>query len=300
MEEIKPRASPHLRKRLKSDNLKVMKKANVLLWGDLCIDRNNLHGRETFGPGGAAYFCANVFKKFGYRPLIISPRGRDYNDKWLGSIPVFPKEPLTKSTLLYQNRYGAKGQRTLFAGNQNSAFFINPLSVPKALLSGTRAVIVCPIDNNISPGQLKKLRTRISPKTLLACLPQGFFRRYKKSGRVYQAGWQNAKNTIPYFDMIFLSEEDGKNLDVKCKKWSKRGPVVVLTRAERGCSIFENGKQTDFPAFPVKKVSNPVGAGDVFAAAFIHASLSGKNTAKAAIFANAIASRHIQSAIDKS
>ena len=270
-----------------------MKKNKILLWGDLCIDRNNIEGKELFGPGGAVYFCAKIFQKFGWQPVIVSPRGKDYDIGWIKNISVLPKDPLTKNTLIYQNHYDLKGKRTLYARNRGSAFFINPLSIPKEKIEKAKAIAVCPIDNNVDLLDIKKLRAKINREVLLACLPQGFFRRYKNNYQVYQANWQNAEKFVPYFDLIFISEEDGNGLNTKAKKWSEIRPSVIMTRAERGCSIFRNGKRADFPAFRVKRVTNPVGAGDVFAASFIHSYLLNKNLKKAAIFANKTAALHV-------
>ncbi len=278
--------------------MKTIKKNNVLLWGDLCIDRNNLQGKEVCGPGGSVYYSSKIFKNFNWNPFIISPRGKDYNDAWLEGVSVFPRLPLLDRTLVYQNRYNSNGKRTLYSENRDCASFVNPFLLPPELINSARAIVVCPIDNNISPFNIKELTMVIGKETLLACLPQGFFRRYEDDGKVYQAEWKNTEEIVPYLDLIFLSEEDGKNLDKKAEEWNRLGAMVVITRAERGCSVFKDGKRTDFAAFPVEKVVDPVGSGDVFSAAFIHSYLLDKDFKKAAIFANATAalslSFHVQ------
>ncbi|MDO8424380.1 MAG: PfkB family carbohydrate kinase [bacterium] len=272
-------------------------KKTILLFGDLCIDQNNINGKRILGPGGASYFCAKILKGLGWQPIIVSPRGKDYKTDWLRSIGFYPEKTLQQNTLIYKNCYDFRGKRTLYARNLKSASFINPLSIPKDFYKKSRAVIVCPIGNPPALKEIKKLRIKAGKKTLFFCLAQGFFRRYKKNGKVFQSNWKNVKNIIPHFDIIFLSEEDGKNLDQNALSWSKLGPLIALTRAEKGCTVFQNGKKTDFPAFPVKKVLNPVGAGDVFSSAFIHARLSNKKIAQAAIFANKTAASHISESL---
>lgn len=51
-------------------------------------------------------------------------------------------------------------------------------------------------------------------------------------------------------------------------------PTVVLKRGERGATVFEDGRETDVPGFPVEVV-NGLGAGDAFAAAVGHGLLNG-------------------------
>ena len=264
-------------------------KNNILLWGDLCIDRNNLRGKEVCGPGGSVYYTSKIFKNLNWNPFIISPRGKDYNDVWLEGISVFPKLPLLDRTLIYQNRYDSDGKRTLYSKNRDCASFVNPSLLPPELISNAKAIVVCPIDNNVSSLNIKELATAMGQETLLACLPQGFFRRYEDDGKVYQAEWESTKEIIPYLDLIFLSEEDGRDLDKKAEEWSRLGTMVVITRAEKGCSVFKDGKRHDFTAFSVEKIVDPVGSGDVFSAAFVHSYLLDKDFEKAAIFANATA-----------
>lgn len=51
-------------------------------------------------------------------------------------------------------------------------------------------------------------------------------------------------------------------------------PTLVLKRGERGATVFEAGKETDVPGFPVEVV-NGLGAGDAFAAALGQSLLAG-------------------------
>jgi len=94
---------------------------------------------------------------------------------------------------------------------------------------------------------------------------------------------------VPLFDLIFVSEEDAENMDETAQKWSMAGPIVAVTRAERGCSIYEKGEEHNLPAFNIEEIVDPVGAGDIFSAAFLYYYLMKRNARKAAVFANATA-----------
>jgi fructokinase len=66
-------------------------------------------------------------------------------------------------------------------------------------------------------------------------------------------------------------------------KWSG----VCVTRGSLGCTVLMGGKYIEAPGYPVKVVDT-VGAGDAFAAAFLHGLGSGWPTPKIADFANRV------------
>jgi adenosine kinase len=45
--------------------------------------------------------------------------------------------------------------------------------------------------------------------------------------------------------------------------------VLVITRGEKGCSVFANGAQTDVPAVPPVRIEDPTGVGDAFRGGFM-------------------------------
>ena len=72
------------------------------------------------------------------------------------------------------------------------------------------------------------------------------------------------------------------------KMWGTgKARAVVITRGERGAFAYMKGELVTVPAFPVT-VADTVGAGDAFAAAFIHALSEQRPIAEATRFANAV------------
>jgi fructokinase len=62
-------------------------------------------------------------------------------------------------------------------------------------------------------------------------------------------------------------------------------PAVAITRGERGCVVRIGKDQSDCPGRAVQ-VADTVGAGDAFAAAFVHGLAAGWNAAQTGDFAN--------------
>jgi len=75
-----------------------------------------------------------------------------------------------------------------------------------------------------------------------------------------------------------------------CRRWSEqyRCKIICVTFGERGCGIYRDGAYVQVPGCKVN-VSDTVGAGDAFAAAFVHALEQGWEAARCGAFANAVA-----------
>ena len=71
--------------------------------------------------------------------------------------------------------------------------------------------------------------------------------------------------------------------------------AIAVTRGEKGCAVFCGDEYAEAPAVPVK-VADTVGAGDAFAAAFLHGVVTGWSASRIADYANRVgalvASRH--------
>ena len=71
-------------------------------------------------------------------------------------------------------------------------------------------------------------------------------------------------------DALFVSEEDLPVEDIQTTvgAWSRRVPIVALTRGDGGAEVSFRGEWRHIGAFPAKSI-DPTGAGDIFAAAFL-------------------------------
>ncbi len=134
---------------------------------------------------------------------------------------------------------------------------------------------------------------KLFPDELVGVTPQGWLRQWDDSGRVRLRMWEEAPEILPHIDCLVLSEEDLNGNAGLIDEYVRLTRIAVMTQGPLGCVIFESGKATQVPGFPVPEV-DPTGAGDVFAAAFLIRLEETKDTIESAHFANATASFCVQ------
>lgn len=83
-------------------------------------------------------------------------------------------------------------------------------------------------------------------------------------------------------DIVFANEAElmalyrTRDFDDAVRAISADCPIAVLTRSERGSVVVEGKEIVTSPAFPVARVMDVTGAGDLFAAGFLHGYTHGK------------------------
>ncbi len=125
---------------------------------------------------------------------------------------------------------------------------------------------------------------RWSPDAALLGIGAQGWLRSAPSGRV-EAGQIEPRPRWLGGDVIFVSEEDAADAE-GVAVWQSESSIVVLTRAERGCSLWDEAGRQDIEPFEAVVV-DATGAGDSFAAAFLVARQEGRDVVEAARFAAA-------------
>ena len=118
---------------------------------------------------------------------------------------------------------------------------------------------------------------------------QGELRAFAPDGTVVPAPWRRADLVLPTVRAAVLSEEDLGGDLAPVAGWSARAPIVI-TRGERGASLFRDGRETRVAAFRPERIVDPTGAGDSFAAGLVVALDEGQEWDEAVRFANCVAS----------
>jgi len=131
------------------------------------------------------------------------------------------------------------------------------------------------------------------PHALISVTPQGFFRAWDAAGRVSFGGWQPARSLIEAAGATVISLFDVGADQSVIQEIAASSKILVVTAAERGATLYQQGEPCHFPARQVSEVS-ALGAGDIFAAAlFVHLHQTGDPRA-AARFATQLASFSVQ------
>lgn len=104
-------------------------------------------------------------------------------------------------------------------------------------------------------------------------------------------------------DIVFANENeavelvDGKNFaDEKMLNFFNKSPekIFIVTRSEKGCAVFHQGKITEIAAEKVAKIIDSTGAGDAFAAGFLNKFLENESLENCGKFGNELAGKIIQ------
>ena len=79
-----------------------------------------------------------------------------------------------------------------------------------------------------------------------------------------------------FLDASLDADGDEGSVEHFCRRWSEQYhcKTICVTFGERGCGIYKDGVYTEIPGCKVE-VADTVGAGDAFAAAFLHGLGSG-------------------------
>jgi fructokinase len=85
--------------------------------------------------------------------------------------------------------------------------------------------------------------------------------------------------------VVKLNESELALISLSLADLERGHEAFAVTRGSRGCLVFAHGKCAEHGGFPVEAV-DPVGAGDAFAAAFLHGLVANWPAEKIAEFAN--------------
>ncbi|MBI3380108.1 hypothetical protein HY029_05115 [Candidatus Gottesmanbacteria bacterium] len=268
----------------------------AVLFGSLSIDENEINGRSSSGPGGAVYFLAKTFQNLQVSVDLLSSYGKDFPKSCLPSTDFILASPNLDKNLSFRNLYihGNREQKV-----ENYEAYQN-FSIPTFKINFSEAdlVFVAPIISNITLLQMKKIKS-LFPQSFFCLLPQGFYRHIGENGKIIRSNWQCADDVMADFDFVSLSTEDVREADILAKNWSHLGPIVTITKAENGSSLYKNGKRLDIPTFRIDNIVDPTGAGDVFAASFAFAYLKSQRLKDSLAFATASACLSLPLSSDK-
>ncbi|HEX5235714.1 MAG TPA: PfkB family carbohydrate kinase [Silvibacterium sp.] len=146
-----------------------------------------------------------------------------------------------------------------------------------------------------------ELQVEAATRTLLETLPgiRGFYDMNLREGhwnlplvdRLCRLASVLKLNEVEAQTLSRLTGAHAFSLPAFCELWTAQYKLdaICVTLGPDGCFVYRNGSTESVPAFPTS-VRDTVGAGDAFAAAFLHGYHRGWPMVKTARFANALGS----------
>ncbi len=224
------------------------------------------HDRTPQGPrlGGTVSYGAHTARAFGLRVGVLT--SADPRDPVLADLPpdvAVINVPAEHSTT-FENRYEGSA-RTQFMYHR--AHTLAPVMLPPAWRAA-RLVHLAPIAYEVDAAFVDAF-----PQARLCVTPQGWMRRRAADDRVLTRDWAQAEQVLPRCALTVLSEEDIHHAPELERVYARLAPLLVLTRAERGGTVYQDGRAFDFAAYAVARALDPTGAGDIFTTA-LHIALA--------------------------
>lgn len=158
-------------------------------------------------------------------------------------------------TTMFENRYEGN-VRTQYMYRR--ARTLTPAMLPLAWRSA-RLIHIAPIAYEIDPALFTYVETGA-----ICVTPQGFMRQRDPDGLVRPAPWDDAAEALPHTRLTVFSEEDIRHDPGLAHTFAQLAPLSILTRAERGGTVYQGARTYDFDAVATEQV-DPTGAGDIFA-----------------------------------
>lgn len=248
---------------------------DYLLVGHLTCDLLNGGSRL----GGSVAYAALTAKALGMRVGIITSYAEDLPTDQLASIPIVNLTSLTTTTFSNQETPLGRIQK-IFHRAENLEYYL----VPQAWRNPT-ILHLAPVAQEVSADFFRHF-----PQSFVGITPQGWLRAWDKDGTIYPTEWPEAIFVLPYANATVLSIEDvGRNEDL-IEEISASCHILAVTEAAEGSRVYWNGDVRRFRPPPNLSEVDPVGAGDIYAAAFFIRLFETRDPWEAGRFATQLAS----------
>jgi sugar/nucleoside kinase (ribokinase family) len=206
--------------------------------------------------GGTASYASLTALAFGQRVGIVTACSPDLQLDQLSGISIARKNSLHTST--FRNTYTPQGRIQYIL---HVADTLELEDVPPAWRN-TPIVHLGPLTGEISPALARSF-----PNSLTGITPQGWMRGWNGEGVVSYKPWDEADQVLPYIQAAVMSIEDVRGSEDVVASFASQLSILVVTEGAAGSRVYWNGDVRYFRP-PQEVEVDPVGAGDIFAAAF--------------------------------
>lgn len=256
-------------------NLSPLDSVDYLVIGHITIDLTP-HGPKL---GGTATYAALTAQALGLRTGIVTAWGGELPLGQLRQIPIV-NYPAERSTT-FENIEGENERRQIIHHTApNLDYHIIPDPWRQAAI-----VHLAPVAQEVEPNLL-----RYFPTSLIGLTPQGWLRTWDKDKRVRVADWPEATFTLQGAGAAVISNEDVNSDESRIEEMAASSRVLAVTEGANGTRLYWNGDVRRFRPPNIERISDTIGAGDIFAAAFFVRLYTTRDPWEAARFATQLAS----------
>lgn len=209
-------------------------------------------------PGGAALYAALTAHRLGYSAGLLTSFGPDFPRDVIPPELQVAHVPAARTTA-FRHEVGRQSRRLTLLSR---AADLEVDHLPESWKS-TSLALLCPVANEVDP----VLAVAFTEGAVGAAV-QGWMRARGAGGTIAPTQWDDAPLVIPHVQAVFLSQEDMGEFEEEVREWFQQIPVGVVTCGEAGALLFVNGERYAIQADAARE-TDPTGAGDVFAAAFL-------------------------------
>jgi 1D-myo-inositol 3-kinase len=263
------------------DRLTLGTPPDLIVVGHVCQD---ILPDGSLGMGGSVSYATTTALQMGYRVGVVTSAGPglDLAGALAGAeIVCHP----AASTTVFENIYLDGTRKQILHQRADS---LTCRRIPESWRKAPM-VYLGSIDQEIDPSVFHCF----ADDSLVAVMPQGFFRRWDERGRVFFTDWVPSESLLRRISLLVISELDVPDPDRLVHEWQDLVATIVVTRAARGATVYQAGESCHHPARSTREV-DPTGAGDVFTAGFLIRLAETGDACQAARFANAVASFSIE------
>lgn len=231
--------------------------------------------------GGTASFSALTAQALGLRVGIVTSCNEDLNRKALDGIPtvILPSEYSTT----FENVQTPEG-RIQYCYHTASAL---DLSIVPDLWRQAPIIHLGPVAQEVQPSLARAFKD-----SMLCLTPQGWLRKWDSDGRVFRTEWPESAFVLEQASIAVISVEDVQGDEQIIEDMASSSKILVVTEGKEGARVYWNGDLRRIRPPMVKEV-DPVGAGDIFSAAFFSRYYTTRDPWEAARFATQIAANSV-------
>jgi sugar/nucleoside kinase (ribokinase family) len=245
------------------------------VYDEITTPRASTDGRVL---SGCSTNFALALARMGEEVTLVGTIGKDFGRDFDRAMranhiePIVSEAPQTGGFKLHY--YDDKGNRTLDVLGRASHIDFVPPHVAEA-----RAALIGPILGETDFDFIRKVRSVLTGVFMLD--PQGMLRR-ETDGAIEHVKTEGIEQIIGLFDIVKPNELECRVLtgidprvdaETPARMIHAWGPkVVVITLAEEGSVVFDGETFSRIPAYPADCI-DATGAGDTYAAGFMHAYL---------------------------